>query len=105
VGVLQEAYVRPHARCGCGLSKWASVGVAKGDEAADVGVVAEARSAVVRKAGTKGHLRYLQAAPKAVALFSATLRDSVAIMARTFASKGQSAVGEETSRHVVGEIP
>jgi hypothetical protein len=25
---------------------------------------------VVRKAGTKGHLRYLQAAPEAVALFS-----------------------------------
>ena len=72
------------------VSKWASVGVSKGDVAADVGVVADARSAVVKKAGTKGHLRYLQAAPEAVALFSATLRDSVAIMARTFASKGQS---------------
>jgi len=31
------------------VSKWASVGVAKGDVAADVGVAAEARSAVVRK--------------------------------------------------------
>ena len=57
----------------------ASVGVAKGDVAADVGVVAEARSVVVKKAGTKGHLRYLQVAPEAVALFSATLRDSVAM--------------------------
>ena len=42
------------------VSKWASVGVAKGDVAADVGVVAEARSVVVKKAGTKGHLRYLR---------------------------------------------
>ena len=41
------------------VSKWASVGVSKGDVAADVGVVADARSAVVKKAGTKGHLRYL----------------------------------------------
>ena len=58
------------------VSKWASVGVVKGDVAVDVGVVADPRSAVVKKAGTKGHLRYLQAAPEAVALFSATLRDS-----------------------------
>jgi hypothetical protein len=38
------------------VSKWASVGIAKVDVAADVDVAAEARSAVVRKAGTRGHL-------------------------------------------------
>ena len=40
------------------VSKWASVGIAKVDVAADVDVAAEARSAVVRKAGTRGHLGF-----------------------------------------------
>ena len=38
------------------VSKWANVGMANIDVAADVDVAAEARSAVVRKAGTRGTL-------------------------------------------------
>ena len=37
------------------VSKWASVGMANVDVAADVDGAAEARSAVVRKAGIRGH--------------------------------------------------
>jgi hypothetical protein len=38
------------------VSKWTNVGMANVDVAADVDVAAEARSAVVRKAGTRGTL-------------------------------------------------